>query len=130
MTSELENRKKVKPKTTPRFNDVRFVNYDLTEQERAACKVWMTDLSSLDDAVLKGCEQDYRFSVKWDEKTTSFACYMQSVSASGDNAGLLNTGRGSTPLRALKQALYKHFVVFDCQWGGYAERPTMQELDD
>lgn len=113
-----------------RFNDVRFVNYELTKEEKQSCKAWLPTLDEFDDCCLKFVEGGYRYSVKWDDYTQSFACFAQSDGSRPDNSGLLLTGRGSTPSKAVKQAMFKHFVVFDLDWGGWAERGSPEELDD
>jgi len=111
--------------------DLKFVNYELNADERAACKLWCVEQGELDDKVLKCCEAGYRFALKWDARSKAFACFM---SADGDaakvNGGLMNTGRGSTPFKALRQALYKHFMVFDAEWGGFAEAVDWSAIDD
>lgn len=130
MSSEVPNRGKKPPKPRERFNDVRFVNYELSADERAACKAWQTGPGDVDSAALRFCEQGYRFSVKWDDYSHSFACFAQAVLPTSGNAGLMLTGRGSSPFKAVKQAMFKHFMIFDEEWGGFAETRVTQELDD
>lgn len=118
-------------KKVERFNDLKFVNYELNSDERAACKAWIVDADDLDNYARAACDEGYRFSLKYDERSKAFACFM---SAYGDaakiNGGLMNTGRGSSPLKALKQCLYKHLVIFDKEWGGYAEATDWADIDD
>lgn len=119
------------PKKTERFNDLKFINYELTVEERAACKAWIEDLNDLDNYTRAANEEGYRFSLKYDERSKAYACFM---SAYGDaakiNGGFMNTGRGSSPFKALRQVLYKHLVIFDKEWGGYAEAVDWSEIDD
>lgn len=122
--------KKPAKKQASRFNDLKFVNYELTKDEKTRCKAWLPTLEEHEDALLKFCESGYKISVKWDDYSNSYAAFAQATQPDDDNFGLLLTGRGSTPHRAVKQALYKHFMVFDLQWGGYAERRDIEELDD
>jgi hypothetical protein len=68
--------------------------------------------------------------MSWDERNQCYACFMYPVAESNTNWGMTNTGRGSTPLKAVRQVLYKHFVVFDQVWGAYAERTQASEYDD
>lgn len=112
-----------------RFNDVRFVQYELDEVQRKQCKAW--DLSG-DDLWLESLsllDDGYTFSLKYDEYSQSYACFVQ-VRNQPDhvNAGFILAGRGSTPAKALKQALFKHRAI-DAAWAGYGERRS-QVVDD
>lgn len=118
-------------KKVERFNDLKFVNYELNPEERADCKLWATEGQDLDLYTKASCEEGYRFSIKWDDRSKAFACFMSAYGDAGKyNGGLMNTGRGSTPLKALRQVLYKHLVVFDKEWGGYAEATDWSAIDD
>lgn len=112
-------------------NELTFVNYELNTEERARCKEWIEDANGLDLYALAACNDGYRFSLKYDERSRAFACFMSATTgASADNSGLMLTGRGSTPFKALRQCLYKHLVVFDKQWGGYANPVDWSAIDD
>lgn len=124
------NSSKKKAETKERFNDVRFVNYDLSADEKVQCKAWLPDLSLVDDALLKLVESGYRVTLRYDERSSGYSCFVQSTDEKSDNAGLMLTGRGSTPLKAAKNALFKHFVVFDLVWSAWAEKPSATEFDD
>lgn len=120
---------KQKPKAA-RFNDAKFVNYELNVDEKRSCKQWLPSLEEYDDALLKFVDQGYRVSVKFDNYTEAYSAFGQSFDAGNINAGLILTGRGSTPAKAIKQMLYKHFLVFDQEWGGWAEPGQSVEFDD
>lgn len=116
--------------TTPRYNNTVFVNYELSVDEKAHCKVWLEDILTFDGQFQRFISDGYKTSVKWDEKNNAFACYVTHPKQKFNEADLLLTGRGSTPCKAIKQAMFKHYVVFDCEWGGYAERLALDPLDD
>jgi len=112
-----------------RFNGARFVQYELDSVEALACKGWSLDGDAAWQAMLPLLDEGYSFTVKYDGYSQCYACFVQ---IRGDenhpNSGLILTGRGSTPHKAVKQALYKHQAI-DASWVQYGERRTT-ELDD
>jgi hypothetical protein len=97
---------------------------------QAACKAWSITADSVFDTSHNLCEQGYRITLKPDLYNNCFAAFIQQTSADGPNAGYILTGRGSTPFKALKQALYKHFEVMAQDWEPFAGRERGAELDD
>lgn len=113
-----------------RFNDVEFVQFELSEEQLATLKATPLDAATIDDLLVKLVEADYRVSLKYDERGFCHACYVQRVGSEGDNVGAILTGRGSTPLKALRQALYKHFVALDGEWGAWRRSNRREVIDD
>jgi len=113
-----------------RFNDVEFVQFELSKDQLAELKATPLDAAVLDELTLKLVEADYRVALKWDERGECHACYIQRVGADGDNVGAILTGRGSTPLKALRQALFKHFVALKEEWGGWRKSNSRELIDD
>lgn len=108
---------------TPRFNDARFVQYELDKDELAKCKAWNLDAEGAWDELLALCDDGYNVSIKRDTASSSYACF---VSVRGDpahpNANLILSGRGSTPQKCFKQAVFKHKTI-GASWAEYGERP-------
>jgi hypothetical protein len=117
-------------KTAKRFNKARFVQYELSADQKATCKAWLLDPESLHDAMFKFCEAGYSFSCKWDGYSKSYAAFGRIDAPKHENFDLILTGRGSSPIKAVKQMLFKHFMVFDMLWAAYAERREDYEFDD
>ena len=113
-----------------RFNDVQFIQRELDKNETAACKAWDVDESHVFDAIHKLCEGEYSFSLKWDSFSDCYACFVQFRGEDGPNKGFILTGRGSSPFKAAKQALFKHYQLLDCLWEEFAERKLVVEIDD
>jgi len=112
-----------------RFDGARFVQYELSEVESIQCKAWTLDGESAWQALLPLLDEGYGFTVKYDGYSQSYACFVQiRGDESHPNSGLILTGRGSTPLKAVKQALFKHQAI-DASWVQYGER-RFSELDD
>lgn len=113
-----------------RFNDVEFVQFELSEEQKQLLKAQPLDALVLDDLAVKLVEADYRVSLKWDDRNECHACYIQRVGLEGDNVGAILTGRGSSPLKALRQALFKHFVALEEQWGSWRKSNSRELIDD
>jgi hypothetical protein len=113
-----------------RFNDARFVNYDLDEEQRKACKAYVITEADLLDRVSTLIADGYRFGVSLDRDGVTYTAYCQLREPGGDNTGLILTGRGSSCFKSLKQLLYKHYVCMDGDWGPYAEHRGDVVIDD
>lgn len=129
-TSQNGKRSQSTASRAERFNNDKFVNYELTVDEKARCKAWLPTLEEFDDALLKIEESGYRVATKYDNWGNCYGAFITAVEATNSNSGLILTGRGSTPCKAIKQAMFKHFVVFDMEWGGWAERSADLDFDD
>jgi len=115
---------------TGMFRKAEFINLELTEDQRKQLKSQPLDLEDADDALLKLNEAGYGLKLKWDEYSEAFAAFLQTDDEESENYGFILTGRGSTPLKALKQLLYKHFVMTEGEWWRFAKKPTRDEIDD
>jgi len=112
-----------------RFDSSRFVQYELDQAEQAKCKAWSVSADDLWGHVVALADDGYSVTLKYDGFSESYACFIQ-VRGQGDhvNAGLILTGRGSEPKKALKQALFKMDAIGP-SWVQYGERPKAV-LDD
>lgn len=120
-----------KPKPTqPRFNDVSFINWSLSPEEKAACKAWSLSLEDYDNAIGNLVEGSYKTTISYDGFRSCFTCSIVPTKDAKSNQGYILTGKGSTPLKALKQALYIHFHIMDTEWAAYSTAKAMEELDD
>lgn len=129
MSREPKNKPVSKP-TTPRFNDVKFVNWSLDESSKAACKTWLTSQEDYDDAISGTIEASYKITVSWDTYRSCFTASLIPQSDAKSNQGFILTGKGSTALKAIKQALYIHYQVMDEEWASYSTATNAEELDD
>jgi len=118
-----------RPGKVPRFDQSRFVQYELDEAEAAQCKAWVLSEEDAWNGVLSMVDEGYSISLKYDTYSSSYACFVQ---VRGDdahiNAGLILTGRGSSPYKAVKQALFKSSAIGP-SWLEHAERRS-QTPDD
>jgi len=122
---------KPKPKPTqPRFNDVQFVNWSLTVEEKAAVKAWALTLEEYDNFVGGLVEAGYKITVSYDNFRSCFTASIVPTKDAKSNQGYILTGKGSTPLKAVRQAMYIHFYVMDGEWSSYSTAKAVEELDD
>jgi len=129
VSSQPKNKPTAKP-TTPRFNDVKFVNWSLSAEQKAACKEWNLSLEDFDEAYLVIIQAGYKITASYDDFRL---CYTASIVPTKDaksNQGFILTGKGSTPLKAIKQALYIHYHVMGEEWAAYSTAAAVEELDD
>lgn len=129
MTREPKNKPETKP-TVPRFNDVKFINWSLSADEKLAVKQWVLSIEEIDDAISKLVEAGYKVTSSWD---TYRSCFTASIVPTQDakiNQGFILTGKGSTALKAIKQALYIHHYVMNEDWSSYSTAKGIEEIDD
>lgn len=94
-----------KPPTNEKFA---FVRYELEAVELQALKAWKPTLGELDDAIVGLVELRYKFTIKWDTYNNCYQCSMQTDNKFDPNYNLCLVGRGSSPMRSVKQVLWKH----------------------
>lgn len=98
------------PESAPKSTRVKweFVRYELDEAQIKQCREWVLDWETLDDLLLKLHEYEYKFVLKWDAYNSCYQAMMSTDNKFQPNYNLGLVGRGSTPLKALKQVLFKH----------------------
>jgi len=99
-----------------------FVRFDLDEKQAAACKKWQPTFSDLDSEMLRLIEAGYKLSFSVDNYNDCYQVFVQTDANIGPNKALIMTGRGSTPLKAMKQAIAKIAACGD-EW----PTPDLQE---
>lgn len=116
--------------STDQFQRRQFIQRELTADEQKACKNWSLFADRSDDMLAHWLDAGGKCTLRFDEYNRSFACWL--IPSAGDSGkdGLILSGRGSTPLKAMKQCFFKHFVLFEETWPkGIDARGTI-EIDD
>jgi hypothetical protein len=129
MSREPKSGKTAVPKQQ-RFNDVKFVNWSLTAEQKAACKAWLGEENDVGNVISMLIEAGYKLTISWDKYRF---CYTASIVPTPDvkeNQGYILTGKGSTALKAAKQAMFIHYQIMDMDWAAYSTATSMEELDD
>lgn len=129
MARDPKNKPNPKP-TVPRFNDVKFVNWSLDSDQKQQCKVWLPTGEEISDAMSNAIQAGYKITTSWDGFRSCFTASIVPTQDAKANQGYILTGKGSTPLKAVKQALYIHYVVMDEDWAAYSTAGYAEELDD
>lgn len=117
-------------KKAERFDGARFVNYELDKAGQAACKAWKLTEEESFRAIQSLCDKGYAIAISFDTYSESYACWLRHKKGEGPNAGLILPGRGSTPAKAVKQALYKHFEVMGEVWELFVSASRAELIDD
>lgn len=108
---------------------VSFLNYTLSKSEKSDLRKWRADhdgdfWTMCGDLLSSGVG----ISVSLDGRNQCVACYLRGSGLGGTDANTLLVGRGSSFESAVWGALFRHYVVFDGQWG--ADHGPDRDLDD
>lgn len=109
-------RKTPTQQTLPGFKPAQFINVDLEQSDRDRLKATPFSIDQLDEALTSLEHQGLSISVKFDQRNDCWGCWVRPAPGSA-NDGYILAGRGSTPSKAIKQALYIHNVILEQQWG-------------
>lgn len=112
------------------FNEVKWINWALSPEQKAQLKAWSPTLEDLDGEQIKIIQSSHRITTSYDSYGD---CYTTSIVPTADNkinTGYILTGKGSTPIKSFKQALYIHFHVFEGDWSTYSTSKGIEEMDD
>ncbi len=122
--------KKSAVQSSSNWEQATFIPRELTAEEQKLCKDWGVDAEHLASELGKLNEVGYKVTFRWDDFNECYACWFLPPKDHRDNAGLILTGRGSSALKAFKQALYKHTALFDEIWPRGGDRRGGQDIDD
>jgi hypothetical protein len=126
---EIRRKPKNGTTTAVRFDSSRFVQYELDKAQQQACKNWQVSSSDLWQSLLGLLDDGYSATFKFDTFSSAYACFIQArQDTSHVNYGLVLAGRGSTPEKAIKQALFKIHAIGP-SWHEFAEH-RQQVIDD
>lgn len=122
-----------KPKTrqkTARFNDAQFINWSLTVEEKQQVKAWNPDAEEIDDLETEIIQEHCKITRSYDDFAECYSCSIVPTAKHKTNYGYILVGKGSTPLKAFKQAVYIHKQIFAGDWSTYSKGGRAEDLDD
>ena len=119
-----------KPKGGNRFNDVVFINWSLNADEKAVIKAWVPSLDEIDNHLIKIVQEGNKTTIGFDERGNAYTCSIVPQATHKTNKGYILVGRGSTPHKAIKQAIYLHTQVFHGDYSAYSTATIGEDLDD
>lgn len=96
-----------------------FVQCNLGKQEKIDAKKWIeaqetSELEAIEPLVSDG----YKVSFSQDGYHSAALCSISCVDPENTNYGFTLTGRAPDMRSALFMALYKHFIMLECDWSG------------
>lgn len=107
-----------------------FIKRELSADEQAACKAQPFTAEDLVAQLGKLTGQGYKITFRVDSYSNADAVWIMQTDGEHANAGYILSGRGSSALKAFKQALYKHYnLCMDENWKDLDKSSTF-EIDD
>lgn len=106
-----------------------FVNYSLSADEKRQLRDWEPSLSELDDELFGICHDLFKLTVKYDAYSDGYAAWLVPHASNKQLAGMILSGRGSTPFKAVKQLVWLHKMMGG-HWQDYAQAKREFEFDD
>lgn len=117
-------------KPANRFNDAVFINWSLTKEQKAEVKAWSPDVEEVDEIEAEIIQENCKITRSYDDFASCYSCSIVPTNKHKTNHGYILVGKGSTPLKAFKQAVYIHKQVFAGDWSTYSTGGRAEELDD
>ena len=114
-------------KKSGKYESIPFIGYidiKLDKAGKAECAAFVQATTSAWALIDEYCENGYRISVAWDERSNCFKCSITCTDAKNDNAGYVLVGRGSHSEGAVLQAIYKERYVAQGRWKNQAPQFT------
>jgi len=116
-------------RSTGYSSDSEFINLELDKKQTAAYREWRNDLENVLNLWLELVEAGYRVNTKYDDYSSACACFIIPMETT-ENGGYILTGRGSSPYRALTEAIYKHQEILHGDWSqGIQKEPLDRDPD-
>lgn len=117
-----------KPAKKPANNDAGgFINITLDEEEQAMANAWCETDEQLFEALTMLCNTPFTLKVAIEPQNNCYGAYIQGHWKLNEfDKKWTLTGRGSTPKKAIRRALYLHFEHLQQEWSDHkavASRP-------
>jgi len=100
-------------KPVARQSDIVWINYSLSDEQKQEIKSQQFDFET---ALVRLTEEDMKVTISYDDYNTCYSCFLIPKKPESTNFGCILSGRGSTPVKAVKQACYLHWNIFEADW--------------
>lgn len=100
-------------------SDLKWINRNLTEEEKAHHDTQEKSPSELGILIFKLTTQGYNFRLAWDAYSKCYQANIVPFQAENPNYGYAVSARGATAQRAVSLLLYKHYAVFNENWAQF-----------
>jgi len=112
------------------FSQKLWVQYELDKKERELVKLWKPSFDEADAQIAEAMGEIYRCGISYESERKCWLVVMQTKHDEGPHANLLLSARGSTPLKAFKQIIYKHLEIFRGKWPPRDDLEEKLVIDD
>lgn len=120
--------KKAKSYSNPNFKG--FVNVPLDDHLKGVIKAQVFEPDDFASWLAKLVDDGYKLTFSTDSYNNASQCAITHPDESHQNFGYFLVGRGSSPLKAFKQALYFHSTILEGNWSLFAKPLGKEEIDD
>lgn len=110
--------------------DVIFINWNLSPAQKKELKAAAFTLDWADTQFIRLADEGYKVSLQFDTYNECYSCFITTRDKEHVNAGYILTGRGTTPLKAFKQAVYIGFHIMEGEFARYSTLEGREEIDD
>lgn len=113
---------------TSGFKPAQFVNVNLTRDQLEAVKATDWTIDKCDSLIHALLFDGFKLTLRYDTRNSCFASWL--IPPDGHRwAGMILSGRGSTPNKSIKQLMYMHHVVLEGRWDTLQDQSPL-EMDD
>lgn len=110
-------------------NGMLFINYDLSDADRANLRKWkQSNADRLEDMINNAIDAGYQVSIKKDTFNECIGAFLIAKDTKSENNGFILCGRSQSAIGALFGVFYRHYAVFEAQWPTHNHRAN--PLDD
>lgn len=99
--------------------DLKWINRNLTDDEKAHHDAQAKKQGELGVLLFKVAMQGYNVRIAWDAYSSCFQANLVPFQPENPNFGYAISARGITPERAVSLLLYKHYAIFEEQWSDF-----------
>lgn len=104
--------------------DLKWINRNLTEEEKAHHDTQEKTTSELGVLTFKLVMQGYNLRIAWDSYSKCYQANIVPFQEESPNFGYALSARGATPQRAVSLLFYKHYAVLNENWAQHYKAPT------
>lgn len=104
--------------------DLKWINRNLTDDEKAHHDAQAKKPAELGVLLFKVALQGYNVRIAWDAYSSCFQANLVPFQPENPNFGFAISARGVTPERAVSLLLYKHYAIFEENWGNFYQAKT------
>jgi len=101
----------------------RFVNLQLSDEEREAAKMFYSEPDTLWDTVVMALKDGYKVTLSYDGETDSYCAALSGAHCGKPNQNLTLTAWGDDEMTALAYVIYKHAVKLEFVWEKGGAKP-------